>query len=174
MPYDWVKRLEAPERSGAFSMPGDGEGEPLAELHLWPHRSLPRGGFVLVIGMAAALLAVPMIALIGTPVLWGLLPFVVLTVWALWAALARSYRDGQVVEVLRLWPDLVRLDRRDRSGLRSWEANPHWVEPRIHRKGPVPAYLTLRGAGREVEIGAFLSEDERQALWPDLAALFAG
>jgi len=30
--------------------------------------------------------------------------------------------------------------------------------------GPVPNYLTLQGGPREVELGAFLSEDERVAL----------
>jgi uncharacterized membrane protein len=32
----------------------------------------------------------------------------------------------------------------------------------------VPHYVTLRGKGREVEIGAFLSEEERIALFEDL------
>jgi uncharacterized membrane protein len=34
--------------------------------------------------------------------------------------------------------------------------------------GPVPNYVTLTGDGREVEIGAFLSEEERIALYGDL------
>jgi uncharacterized membrane protein len=34
--------------------------------------------------------------------------------------------------------------------------------------GPVPSYLTLRGAGREVELGAFLTQDERVTLERDL------
>jgi uncharacterized membrane protein len=36
----------------------------------------------------------------------------------------------------------------------------------------VPNYVTLSGNGREVEIGAFLSEDERKALYQDLAQTF--
>jgi len=32
----------------------------------------------------------------------------------------------------------------------------------------VPYYITLRGKGREVEIGKFLSEDERKALFDEL------
>jgi len=35
--------------------------------------------------------------------------------------------------------------------------------------GPVAHYITLKGGGREVEIGAFLSEDERKTLHGELA-----
>ena len=43
-----------------------------------------------------------------------------------------------------------------------WEANPYWLRVTLHETdGPVPNYLTLKGDGREVELGAFLSEDER-------------
>lgn len=167
MPYTWVKPWEAPEQSGAFCM----EDPLLAELHLWPHRSLPKVGFVWVIGLTAGMLALPLVAVLGSPVLWGILPFAAGAVWALWAALRRSYRDGEVTEVLRLWPGRVRLERRDRRGLRDWEANPHWVTVTM-REVPMPAYITLRGAGREVEIGAFLSEEERRTLLPELRSLF--
>ena len=36
--------------------------------------------------------------------------------------------------------------------------------------GPVPAYLTMRGNGRIVELGAFLTADERQHLHDELRA----
>jgi uncharacterized membrane protein len=36
----------------------------------------------------------------------------------------------------------------------------------------VPQYLTLRGGGRVVEIGAFLSQDERPVLARDLQLAF--
>ena len=46
--------------------------------------------------------------------------------------------------------------------------------PTMHKTGgPVPNYVTLSGKGREVEIGAFLSEDERVSLFGELEdALF--
>ena len=56
----------------------------------------------------------------------------------------------------------------------SWEANPHWVTVSLHEKGGrVPQYLTLRGAGREVELGAFLSEDERVVLQREVTDMLA-
>ena len=77
MPYHWVRRPEeAPEKSGASSR------EPVAELVLWPHRSLPRTGFAGFIAATAALLSLPLFAVLGTKILWGLLPFIVLNLVA--------------------------------------------------------------------------------------------
>jgi uncharacterized membrane protein len=72
----------------------------------------------------------------------------------------------ELYEEVTLWPDLVRIERHaPKSPLLDWEANPYWVTVHIHeRGGPVPQYLTLRGAGREVELGAFLTPGERQRL----------
>ncbi len=44
----------------------------------------------------------------------------------------------------------------------------------MHRKdGPVENYLTLSGSDRTVEIGAFLSPEERAALYGELQGAFA-
>jgi uncharacterized membrane protein len=156
MPYEWID--PAPDA-------------PARRLHLWPHRSLPRRGFVGFIAVTAALLSLPLVAVLGSPVLWGLLPFEALAVGCLWLALQRSYRDGEMLEELTLERDRVALVRHGpRRQHRQWEANPYWVEVCLHgARGPVPNYVTLKGAGREVEIGAFLSEDERLALYEELS-----
>ncbi|MFN3605991.1 MAG: DUF2244 domain-containing protein, partial [Cypionkella sp.] len=87
----------------------------------------------------------------------------------------RSYRDAEIVEDLTLTPALVTLTRhgpRDRHA--QWQANPHWVQVMLHPSGgPVPQYLTLRGAGREVELGAFLTEAERVTLARELRGALA-
>jgi len=142
----------------------------LARLHLWPYRSLPRKGFVLFIGATCALILVPMLSVLGSPVLWGILPFVGLVIWGLWAALSRSYRDAEIVEDLTLTRDSLTLTRHGPRGQRrDWQANPYWVSVHLHGTGgPVPNYLTLKGNGREVELGAFLTEEERLALRDDL------
>ncbi|MEZ5779314.1 MAG: DUF2244 domain-containing protein [Paracoccaceae bacterium] len=171
MPYHWVKRSDgAPEQSGASSLE-----EPIAELHLWPYRSLPREGFVIFIASTCIMLSLPLAGVLGTAILWGLLPFMVAAVAGIWWALARSYRDGALTESLQLWPDRIELIRRapDRAA-QSWRANPYWVEVHVHAQGgPVPHYLTLKGGDREVELGAFLTEQERLALADELRALIA-
>jgi uncharacterized membrane protein len=158
MPYEWL-----PPKSDEN------------HLHLWPHRSLTPAGFVAFIGTTALLIALPAIPLIGTPLLWVLLPFPIIAVTGIWAALRRNQRDTEIIEDLTLTPGRVALVRHGPRGRRQeWEANPHWVQVTLHPTGgPVPQYLTLRGGGREVELGAFLTEAERVALAAEVRAALA-
>lgn len=155
MPYEWTQ--PAPNQS---------------RLQLWPYRSLPRRGFVWFIGATAGLIALPLLVLIGSPVLWGLLPFLAFAVAGIWWALERSYRDAEIIEDLTITADSVTLTRHGPRGKRQdWQANPHWVRVILHPKsGPVPDYLTLQGGPREVELGAFLTPDERRALHAEVKA----
>lgn len=154
MPYEWLP-------------PSD---DTQARLHIWPYRSLPRKGFVLFIGGTCALVLVPMLSVLGSPVLWGILPFFALAIWGMWAALSRSYRDAEIVEDLTISRETLSLTRHGPRGRKQdWQANPFWVSVHLHPTGgPVPQYLTLRGSGREVELGAFLSEEERVTLRDEL------
>jgi uncharacterized membrane protein len=165
MPYRWrTEPQEAPGDPGAFSLPSD--GRPLAELDLWPYRSLSNRGFVAFAGVTAVFLAAPLLALLGSAAVWIILPFAATAFAGLWLAIRRNDRSARMSETLSLWPDRVEVRRREADGgERSWQANPYWVSVRLYESdGPVPNYLTLKGADREVELGAFLSEDERVAL----------
>lgn len=144
-------------------------------LALWPHRSLGARGFVAFIAATAALSAVPLLALLGTSALWVVLVFALAALAAVWAALRRNSRDLTLTEVLTLTRDQVRLVRRAPDGREQvWTANPHWVRVSLYAtQGPVPDYLTLTGGGREVELGAFLSAEERTALAVELGDLLA-
>ena len=155
MPYEWLPPREGEQR-----------------LHLWPHRSLSQRGFVGFVGLTAALIALPLLAHLGSPVLWALLPFLLVTIWGIWFALRKNGRDRDIVEDLSLTPDRITLVRHGPKGQRQdWEANPYWVRVVLHETGgPVPNYLTLKGEGREVELGAFLSEEERIALKGEIDA----
>ncbi len=158
MPYEWLPQSDGADR-----------------LHLWPHRSLTQRGFVWFVGGTAALIGVPLVGVLGTPVVWGLLPFLLGTIWAIWFALRKNGRDRDIVEDLTLSPARITLSRHGPKGLRQdWEANPYWLRVTLHPSGgPVPNYLTLKAEAREVELGAFLSEDERIALKDDLQARLA-
>lgn len=156
MPYEWHET--APDKSGAVSY----------ELHARPHRSLPARGFVWFIAVTACLLALPLLAALGTTVLWGLLPFVALVVWAIWYALQRSYRSGETRERLTLDRQTLTLARHDPGRPdRIWRTNSYWVRAAL-RSGPVEDYLTLTDGQREIELGVFLTPEERRALCDDL------
>ncbi len=172
MPLKWENLSEgAPANTGAFSYePGRG---PARRLTLWPHRSLPRKGFAAFILLTFAMFLLPLLAVLGTVVLWWLLPFLLATLGLTWYFIERSYNDARLTEVLSLWDDRVELVRTEPDGTRQdWQANPHWVRVAIHSHGgPVENYITLRGNNRTVEIGAFLSPEERQKLYEDLSRL---
>ena len=141
-----------------------------ATLTLRPYRSLPVTGFVMFIGGTALMLLLPLLALLGTALLWGILPFILIVVGGTWWAFARNYRDATLTEVLTLSHERIDLLRRAPNGTEMrWQANPYWVSVNLYpTKGPVPHYLTLKGDGREVELGAFLTEDERRHLAEEL------
>ncbi len=152
MPYRWTDTTE-PQK-----------------LILTPHQSMTPKGFVAFMAATFALIAVPLLAVLGTPVLWGLLPFFALAIWGLWAAINRNQRDARLTETLTIWKDRIELVREEpRGAVKRWEANPYWVSVHL-RPGdkPVENYLTLKGGGREVELGAFLSPEERAALCDDV------
>lgn len=146
----------------------------ITRLDLWPHRSLPRRGFAGFILLTAGMIAMPLFGLLGTAVLWGVLPFIVLAVGGLWFALQHSYTTARLHEALTIDADAVHLTRTEpRGDVRTWECNSYWAQVALHPTGgPVAYYITLKGKGREVEIGAFLSEDERKALYGELRAAF--
>ena len=158
MPYEWSPYPQDDRRRW--------------RLTLWPYRSLLKRHFVLFVGSTALLAALPLLVLVGSAVLWGLLPFMALTLWGIWYALEVSYRRGEVLEELTVDGETARLTRRARGERpREWEANRYWVSVHKHAKGgPVEDYLTLRGGPREVEIGAFLDLEERRRLYDELKA----
>ncbi|MCC5999375.1 MAG: DUF2244 domain-containing protein [Pararhodobacter sp.] len=142
-------------------------------LRLWPHNALKPRGFAGVIGLCAGVLALPLLAMLGQPVLWGLLPFAGLALWGLWYAIQRNWQDRSVVEEMHLSRRAIHLRRLNpRAPVQEWRADPAWVTlTLVARGGPVEHYLTLTGGGREVELGAFLMPDERIALHDELQEL---
>lgn len=166
MPLD-LRYHDRPANGGP--VPFGGSTLPELEILLWPNRSLSARGFATLIGIVAAAFLLPLAALLGTMALWGVLPFILATIALLWTMIRRNNADGRMCEIVRLWPDRIHVARHDPGGrLREWEANPHWTRLTLRDDGPVESYLTLKGGCREIELGAFLSPEERVALHRDL------
>jgi uncharacterized membrane protein len=144
---------------------------PVYDVRLWPNRSLTRRGHAVAMGAAAAGLAWPLIAMAGTPVFWGLAPFAVIAFAAFWFAIDRNCRQLCIEERLTLWRDELRVVRREPNGrVLRWQAEPLRVRLRLHKDAKVEDYLTLKGGGREIELGAFLAPEERVALAGEIEA----
>lgn len=162
---------KAPASSGAFFDAACPARPPVFRIVLRPHRSMSRAGFALLLLVAWGGFLIPLSMLLGTAALWGMLPFALGTLGLLWALVNRNYADAALCEELSLWPELIRVDRfNPRGPSQHWQANPYWV--RLHlfpEGGPVENYLTLKGGGREIELGAFLSPEERADIHRDLS-----
>lgn len=165
-------RLGASETSGApFA-----SDTLLLHLRLRAHQSLSPEGFVTFIGLTFVMMLVPLTVLIGTGLWWGVAPFVLGSLGLCWLLLKRSWRDRSLQEDLRLWPARLEIHRQNPRGPdQHFEANPYWLRPVLHsgpksgpssgpRSGPVPDYLTIEGGPRVVELGAFLTPQERRSL----------
>ena len=154
MPYEWTTP----------------PGAATQRMRLWPHQSLPPRGFAAFVLTTFTLILIPTLPLLGTVLLWGLLPFVLLAVAAIYFALQTNHRNRQIEEVLTLAPETAHLSHTTPRGeVKEWQDNRYWTKvTKYENEGPVPHYVTLSGHGREVEIGAFLSEEERIALFEDL------
>lgn len=148
------------------------EAPPLAELHLSAHNSLSPKGFVTFIGLTCVAVLVPLMAVLGSIILWALLPFILAMIAGIWWALKRSWSDKSVTEALTIWTDRIMLIHRPGRGpVQSWEANTYWVSAHLHAKRGIHRhYITLTGGAesREVELGSFLTEEERRELFPIL------
>lgn len=103
------------------------------------------------------------------------LPFSGLEMLALGAALYVSMRRGSRQEVISIGPERVTLERGYRYPHEVQHLPRAWVQ--VVLESPPgrwhPSRLKLRSHGREVEIGTFLTEDERRALGAELARRLA-
>ncbi len=144
-------------------------------LQAWPYRSLSKRDFHRFILISCALFLFPLLAVVGSTVLWVLLGFFAITVVAIIYAIQRSFRDGQILETLTLTKDVATLVHRPKTGpTLTWNAQTYWVELGLEKEaGPVKNYITLRGNGRTVELGSFLSEEERAQLYAELQQKFS-
>ena len=138
--------------------------EPVYHVTLWPNRSLSAIGFrntMIIVIVGSAIGIAPIFLVTGS--LWVLL-FVIVPVATLYFFFMRNYHDGRLTEELRIYPNVIAVERREPSGkTHRWHANPYWVKVKLQDKH-VEHYLTLEGNQRTIELGAFLSPEERRTL----------
>jgi uncharacterized membrane protein len=141
---------------------------PIFEALLYPRRSLGRRGYlILTVGTAA---------IIG---LYGLV-FLILGAWPIfgflggewflfWCLFTRHHRGNARSERIRLYADHLIFERRDAKGAVVVERlQPYWLNVILERADEPDNALYLRSHGRSIQVGDFLSPDERRDLAREL------
>jgi len=99
------------------------------------------------------------------------LPFSGLEVIGLGAGFYLCLTRGEHQEVVSINKEQVVVERGRLKPIQRYEFQRHWVRVVMERAPSAwyPSCLKLRSHGREVEVGAFLNEDDRQRLARELS-----
>ena len=102
--------------------------------------------------------------------LWPVLPFAGAEVIAVGVGFYLSALGGRETEVVSVVSDTVAVEKEGRRVRRRWELSRAWLQIRLlpPRFRWYPTRLVIRSHGKQVELGGFLNEDERQQLAGEL------
>jgi uncharacterized membrane protein len=138
-------------------------------LTLYPNRSISITGLLwcFTVISVVALAAATYFALQG---LWVPLPFAGLELTALGYCLYRVRVRDLRAERIQIDADAVCVERRDRSGDARWRFKTGWTRVRLAAGGHrwYPRRLLIGQHGNEIEVGAFLNEQERKSAATEL------
>lgn len=140
---------------------------------LFPHRSLSRAGFALLMGAvsAVAFAAGVMFWVVGA---WPVFGFLGLDVLLIYIAFRLNYRAARRYETVRLDAGELVVERVDRKGARQRVALPaYWLRVAVLEEGAGQGRLVLSTHGQSVEIGSFLSLAEKEGFAAALGGALA-
>lgn len=140
------------------------DDRPVFSAELFPHRSLGRKGFCVLLGLAA-LGFVPNMLYFAAHGAWPIALYCLLTFAGLYAAFKLSYRSALAREHVRVSRLDVSITKVAPSGKRvEAHYNPFWARFTVDRHAEFGiTRMALAGEGRHTEIGAFLNPDDRES-----------
>ena len=143
----------------------DSSKMPVLDLKIWPHRSCSKKNFRVIFCFVALGLLAPPILFVNLNMTIHILPFSLGALILFYFFCEKNFLDGNLTETLKIFPGNIILHRSEPSGIvKTWSANPFWTRVNLYDHGPVEKYLTLKEKGAEVELGAFLTPQEREDL----------
>ncbi len=130
---------------------------------LWPNRSFRVNNVKFLLGITFLGLLVPVVPFIGSAMGTVLLVFSMITLTLFGSLFIKSYSPETIKEVVQIGPREISITQFRANGKKNfWKANNYWVKVKLYPNGQiVENYLTLIGNNREVELGAYLSPNER-------------
>ncbi len=131
------------------------------DLTLYPHRSLSKRGFYIVMA-AVALVSVSVSMGFFAMGAWPIPGFLGLDILIVYFAFRASYRRARGFEHLTLDKSAMRVRRKSWQGEeRSWDLEPTWLNVQLSEPVDHDSSLTLRSKDTQLTIGAFLPPHER-------------
>ena len=136
--------------------------DPILSLTIWPHRSCDRKTFRLILAVIGFILVAPTFLFLNLSFALSILPFSLLSILILSLVGNKNFNDALLIEKLKIYPKKIILERKEpNNSIKKWHSNPYWTRVNLYNNGPVESYLTLKGNGKEVELGSFLTPEER-------------
>ena len=135
----------------------------LLRMRLVPNRSLGSYGTKIVFFVITCGFLLPIIPFIGSPIGTTLTIFSGLTFYLFLIMLQRNFQEGNTFEEISISKRKIIVVHQEQNKEQIiWEGNPYWTRVTLDINNPkLKNYLTLVGKGRHIELGAFLSPDER-------------
>ena len=101
---------------------------------------------------------------------WLILPFAGLELTALGFCLYLVARNSEHCEVITVHGDVVEVDKGREAPEEHWKFQRAWAQVQLHQNPHrwYPSRITLRSHGREVELGAWLNQQEKEYLVTEL------
>lgn len=146
---------------------------PLFQALLYPHRSLPVRGYLILTAGTAAIAALygALFLVIGA---WPIFGFIGAEWLLFWWLLRTHLKGDRRAERIRLFRDRLVLEQIDAKGrVAACSFEPYWLQIVLHERGFENPTLLLRSHGKSVEIGAFLGAQERRQFADELTQVLA-
>ena len=143
-------------------LPLDRDPDAVFAAVLTAHRSLSRGGFVILMSGISFVSFVSglVFVLMGA---WPVGGFFGLDVLLIYLAFRLNYRAGRAYELVEITPDELRITRVSPSGKKEKLAvNAYWARVVLEQRGGRTPILKLISRGREIVFGACLNEEEKR------------
>lgn len=147
--------------SDAASPPPVADMPPLLDVVVYPHRSLGPTGFLVLMGaLCACSFTVGLVFVLSGA--WPVVGFLGLDVLVVYVAFRLNYRAARAYETVRLTAAelaITQVDARGRGRRVSFQ--PTWLAVDMDDPPRRDSRLTLRSHGRRLEIGRFLTPQEK-------------
>jgi uncharacterized membrane protein len=161
--HDSILEPDSVRYANPSTLPDLNPSDLLFNATLYPHRSMtPRGArtIITIVGVICALAGLRFI-IVGA---WPVVLFVMFDVIALWIAFHFNFRAARLFETIQLTKQSLVICRvHPNRQVETWGLEPYWLRILIERYKDNDA-LQIISHGKKLEIGAFLTDREKQEI----------